>query len=208
MKIIAHRGNDGIHKENTLEGILNSLNQDTNDGVEFDIRMTLDFKFVINHDPFYQGKLIRKTTLKKLQKLGLNSLEETLQQINNNKIILIEIKEETSKYRILTAKLYRLLKKYNLNYYIFSFNYNLMEYFKKKHPDIKAGLLIGIKANTNKINNTLDFNGVNYRHAKKSKKETFVWTINNEEEYKQILPGQNIITDNSQYFYNLKYEKK
>ena len=38
MKIIAHRGNDNVHKENTLEAILNSLNEDYTNGVEFDIR--------------------------------------------------------------------------------------------------------------------------------------------------------------------------
>lgn len=204
MKIIAHRGNDGIHRENTLEGILGSLDKDYIDGVEFDIRVTRDFKFVINHDPFYNGYLIKKCTLKKLQKLGLNSLEEVLEKIDSNKILLIEIKEESNTYRILLARLYRILKKYNLNYYIFSFNYNLMEYFKIKHPDIKSGLLIGIKKNLDKLNNNLDFNGINYRHADKStSKETFVWTINNLEEYDKVLKGQNIITDRSEYFNSL-----
>ena len=53
MKIIAHRGNDGIHKENSLEAIINSLNKKYVDGVELDVRLTKDKKLIINHDPFY-----------------------------------------------------------------------------------------------------------------------------------------------------------
>ncbi len=71
MKIISHRGNDGIHKENTLKSIIASLNMTYVDGVEFDIRMTQDFKFVIHHDPFYFGHLIRNTKLKELKKKEL-----------------------------------------------------------------------------------------------------------------------------------------
>ena len=76
MKIIAHRGNDNVHKENTKEAILNSLNTSYIDGVEFDIRLTKDGKFIINHDPFYHNYYIKSTNSKKLQKLGLNTLEE------------------------------------------------------------------------------------------------------------------------------------
>ena len=208
MKIIAHRGNDGIHRENSLEGILNNLNKDYVDGVEFDIRVTRDFKFVLHHDPFYKGHLIRSTSLRTLQKLGLNSLEDVLINVNTDKMLFIEIKEESKIYRILVARLYRILKKYNHNYYIFSFNYELMKYFKKKHPDIKNGLLIGIKKNLDRIKNDFDFNAVNYRHAYKSlDKETFVWTIDTIEEYEYVLEKQNIITDKSKYFYNLIHKK-
>ena len=204
MKIIAHRGNDIKYDENSLKGIINSLNTDYVDGVEFDIRMTLDFKFVIHHDPFYKGKFIKLTTQKKLKKLGLDSLEDVLKEIKTKKIVLIEIKEEAKAYRLLVYRLYKLLKKHNINYYIMSFNYNLMKHFKKKHPEIKNGLLIGVKKNINEIDNNFDFNAVNYRHANKSKnKETFVWTINDQEEFNQVQKNQNIITDEPLYFYNL-----
>lgn len=204
MKIIAHRGNDGIHKENTMEGLLNSLTIDYIDGIEFDIRITKDFKFVISHDPFFAGHFISNTKLKVLQKKGLNTLEEVLEKIDSDKIIMIEIKEERKHFHILTAKLYRLLKKYNLNYYIFSFNYKLMTYFRKKHPDMKTGLLIGIKLNTDNINNEFDFNAINYRHINKAnEKETFIWTVDTEEVYKKVKHNQNIITDKAKYMYDL-----
>ncbi len=205
MKIIAHRGNDGIHKENTMEAILNSLALTYIDGVEFDIRLTKDFHFVISHDPFYENYFIRRTKVKTLQKKGLNTLEEVLEKIDNQKIILIEIKEETKKYKILCAKLSRLLKKYPLNFYIFSFNYDLMHYLQKKYPDIKTGLLIGLKMNVDKINNSFDFNALNYRHLKKAtNKETFIWTVDKKDIFEQINPKQNIITDKPEYIYQLE----
>ena len=64
MKIIAHRGNDNIHKENSLEAITNSLNSKYTDGVEFDIRFTKDYKFIVHHDFFYQGHFIKKNKSK------------------------------------------------------------------------------------------------------------------------------------------------
>ena len=118
MKVIAHRGNDEIHLENSMESIINSLSISYIDGVEFDIRHTKDYDFVIHHDPFYKGYYIEKTRLSVLQKKGLNSLEEVLKSINSDKIIMIEIKEESSKFKYMLIKLHKVLKKYNLNYYL------------------------------------------------------------------------------------------
>ncbi len=203
MKIIAHRGYDGVHQENTLESILNSLKLDYVDGIECDIRHTKDYDFVIHHDPFYAGHLIEKTKTSKLQKKGLNTLDEVLKNINEDKIIMIEIKEESKHYKYMLLKLNKILKKYKLNYYICSFNYDLINYFKEKYPMYKAGLLIGIKLNLNKINNDLDFNAINYRHAKKaSHKETFIWTVDNKETFDRVLKNQNIITDKAKDIYN------
>lgn len=61
MKIIAHRGNDNIHRENSIKGIINSLNKEYIDGAEFDIRLTKDNIFVLNHDPIYRGYIISNT---------------------------------------------------------------------------------------------------------------------------------------------------
>ncbi len=204
MKIIAHRANDGIHKENSMTAILNSLTKPYIDGIEIDIRITKDYNFVIHHDPFYAGYYINKTRLKVLQKKGLDSLEEVLQKIDSNKIILIEIKEESNKYKLLLIRLHKLLKKYNLNYYLCSFNYNLIQDLKKKYPQYKTGLLIGIKLNLNKIENKLDFNSINYRHIQKApNKETFVWTINNKEKLEKVKKTQNIITDKPKEMFKL-----
>lgn len=203
MKLIAHRGNDGIHKENSLEAIITSLNSKYTDGAEFDVRLTKDHKLIINHDPFYNGNYIRHTNALKLQKLGLNTLNEILNNIHNNKILMIEIKVDDNDIKIMSKKLINIIKKYNLNYYICSFNYNFIKYFKEKH-NIKCGLIINAIMNNQHLNNNFDFNSINYLYNRKlPKKETFRWTVNNKEEFDKIKKHENIITDNYKKMYKL-----
>ena len=195
MKIIAHRGNDGIHKENSLEAIINSLSKKYIDGVEIDVRLTKDKKLIINHDPFYNGYYINNTNAIKLQKLGLNTLEEILSNVNNNKIIMIEIKVSDKAIKKITKTLIKTLNKYNLNYYICSFNFKFLKYFKK-NCSIKTGLIISSKINTKYLNNNFDFNSINILYNKKlPTKETFRWTINTKKELDKIRIADNIITD-------------
>ncbi len=196
MKIIAHRGNDNIHKENSLEAIINSLNKKYVDGIELDIRLTQDKKLIVNHDPFYNGYYIAHTNAIKLQRLGLNTLEEILSNINNKKIIMIEVKTSDKELKKTTKILIKTLKKYDLNYYICSFNYKFLNYFKK-FSNYKIGLIISLKINTQYLNNGFDFNSINYLYNKKiPSKETFRWTINTKKELTKIDKNQNIITDN------------
>lgn len=203
MKIIAHRGNDGIHKENSLEAIISSLNSKYTDGVEFDVRLTKDHKLIINHDPFYNGNYINHTNAIKLQKLGLNTLEEILNNVHNNKILMIEIKVDDNAIKIMSKNLINVIKKYNLNYYICSFNYKFIKYFKAKH-NIKCGLIISIKINTKYLNNSFDFNSINYLYSKEiPQKETFKWTVNNKKELDKIAKDDNVITDNPKQIYKL-----
>lgn len=200
MKIIAHRGNDGIHKENSLEALIGSLNSKYTDGIEFDIRFTKDHKFIVTHDLFTCGMFVNKTNIKKLQKQGLNTLEEILMNVNNDKILLIEIKEERKRFKYLVFKLVNILKKYNLNYYICSFNYELVKYFKKKHPNYKVGLLIGKKMNLKYVNNEFDFNSIYIGNLNKNKKDNvFTWTVN---DYSVLnSKSVDVITDNAKEIY-------
>lgn len=194
MKIIAHRGNDMIHKENTKEAILNSLDYEYIDGVEFDVRMTKDYKFVIHHDPFYNGKLINITKCKKLK--GISHLDEVLKNIHSQKIIMIDIKQPLVNKHY-EYYLYRQLKKYNLNYYICSFNYNFVNKFAEKHPEINVGVIIGIKEH---MINSLSFNSVYHKYIDIiTEKETFVWTVNTKEVFEKIPFRCNIITDKAKY---------
>lgn len=185
MKVIAHRGNDGIHRENSMEAILNSLSKDGIDGVEMDVRMTKDGKLILNHDPFYLGRLIKETKLNKLLKLGLNSLDEVLNRISGNKIIMLDIKVDDVDKMI--RVLGKLLNKYNLNFYICSFNYDFVRRFKYD----KVGIIISRILNVKHIDE-FDFNSINYLYkGRVFKKETFWWTVNDKNNFK----GENIITD-------------
>lgn len=205
MKIIAHRGNDDIHKENSLEAILNSLEQEYVDGVEFDIRKTKDGKFIINHDPFYQGYLIANTKLIKLQRLGLNSLQEVLEKVNNRKIILIELKSQLKNKKDFKA-LYKILIKNNLNIYLCSFHFETLKKFKQIYPTIKCGLIIALKKDLKNNLKIFDFISLNYRIKKDSKIETFFWTINTKQQLEKISKKDNIITDFPKKIYNIIYE--
>ena len=203
MKIIAHRGNDGIHKENSLEAIINSLNKKYVDGVELDVRLTKDKKLIINHDPFYNGHYINNTNAIKLQKLGLNTLEEILSNVNNNKIIMIEIKVSDKEIKKITKTLIKTLNKYNLNYYICSFNFKFLKYFKN-NCSIKTGLIISSKINTKYLNNNFDFNSINILYNKKiPNKETFRWTVNTKKELEKVNKNENVITDNPLEIYKI-----
>ncbi len=50
MKIYAHRGLSNEYPPNSIEAINSAINKDYIDGVEIDIRMTKDKKFVVFHD--------------------------------------------------------------------------------------------------------------------------------------------------------------
>lgn len=202
MKIIAHRGNNGINRENSLEAIVSSLNKEYIDGVEFDIRLTKDKRFIINHDPFYRTFFIEFTKSKKLIKEGLDTLDDVLNLINSKKILIIDVKvdsniKKTSKY------LNRVLRRYNLNFYICSFNYNFVKYFNKKY-NYKCGLIIGKNINKNHIINNFAFYSISYKYKGiVPDKETFYWTINNPKEIKK----GNIITDYPKEIYDYLINK-
>jgi len=206
MKIISHRGNNlSKYKGNSKEAILEAINTDYIDGVEFDVRITKDKKIVLIHDPIINfvsdGKgVVKNMNYEDLFKYNFGSskyptkvvlLEDLLNSINTNKIILIEIKEETDDYKEIADIVFDIISKYNLNIYIASFNYDLMKYFKTKYN--KCGLLIGLGLNTKKLYNQFDFNIVSYNYRNKvDLKETFIWGF---KDVKNNLDKYYIITD-------------
>ncbi len=138
-------------------------------------------------------------TLKKLKKYNFGTLEypsqistldEFLKVVKNNKIILIEIKDKSEEC---IEKIYQVIKKYNLNYYLCSFHYNVIKKFKSNY-NYKCGLIIGFGQNIKKLYNHFDFNIISYYYKDKvsKKKETFIWTLNNR---KNDIENLNVITD-------------
>lgn len=212
MKIISHRGSLGKYKKNTKEALLNALSCDFISGIEFDVRITKDKKIVIIHDPIIDfvsngTGIVKNMTYKKLLKYNFGTLEypskiclldELLKNIHTNKIILIELKFEGSNYKEFVNIVYNIIKKYKLNIYICSFNYELLKYFYSIYKN--CGLLIGNLINTDKLYNHFNFNIITYKHKDIiSKKETFLFTIN---EYKENIDKFNIITDKPYLFKN------
>ena len=89
-KFIAHRGNDDDLAENSKEAILNSLSKPYIDGVEFDIRITKDNKFVINHNAtinLNSNKIgtIKNMTLKQLKEVFLRRIARHIEKRKNRR---------------------------------------------------------------------------------------------------------------------------
>lgn len=198
--IIAHRGSDGVHKENSKDAIINSLGKYYVDGVEFDIRLTRDLKFIINHDPVYKNHFISETNMCDLKRIGLDSLEDVLDLINSKKVIMIEVKTDGKNIKSLSKRLYKILKRYSLNFYICSFNYDFIKYFSGRYR-FKSGLIIGMLLNVKRMKNNFDFNSISYKYKGKIlSKETFRWTINDPS--KIVSSDENIITDSPKLIYD------
>ena len=203
-KFIAHRGNDNHqYKENTKEAILESLKKDYISGVEFDIRMTKDKKIVVIHNcTISQASdgwgFVRHMTLKELRKYNFGTknkpskiatLEQVLSDIKCDKKIVIEIKEETDKFKLLVDKLLKIVSRNKkLNLYFCSFNHKLIEYFKNKCASIKTGLVLILAKDVNKTNLYSDFYVINHLYLDKIKteKEIMIWTINSLKQYLKI----------------------
>ena len=207
---IAHRANDNHnYLENTKEAIIYCLNKEYIDGIEIDIRITKDKEFVLIHnmliDKISNGKgFIKDKTLKELKTYNLknnqkiNTLEEVL-NIMNNKLLLIEIKDELNNYKEFIDIFYKKIKKYlHLNIIICSFNYELLNYLKKLNKNIKCALIINTILNKDKLYNHLDHKLLSKNTLVHSNNNDFIWTINNIEDYKKIKrhnTNLNIISD-------------
>lgn len=187
--IISHRGNDKhSFKENTKSAIISCLKSDYIDGVEFDIRITKDKRFVLNHGFLNNGKIIKYS---KYKNLDLDELNNVLKQLKTKKIIMIEIKDNEKE---LIPLLYKIIKKYkNLNIYIQTFHYELAKKFKLKYPNIKVGIILFKIKNIDDYS-IFDFISLNYLGYKNIKKELFLWTINSKEKQKKFI-SNNVITD-------------
>lgn len=208
MELISHRGNNNhYYFENTKDAILNSLRKSYIAGVEIDVRITKDKEVVLSHDPFVDlasdgmGE-IKDLTLAELKDLTfgtkekISTLDEVLSEINNKKKIIIELKEESKKYKEFVDIVYRIIKKYPyLNISVCSFNYRLAKYFKSNYKDIKVGLIIGYKANTLRFYNHFDFNSIIKKYAFRAQKGDYIWTINNAKELSNLREDIAIITD-------------
>ncbi len=187
MKIISHRGNGDGGKENDIKTILNILNINEINGVEVDVRVTKDNKIVLFHDFLINTEYI---FLKKVSELTyqelydsnkLELLDDLLGKIKNNKILLLEIKAEFDEYEDTIESLESVIKNYShLNIYICSFHYKLLQKYKKKYPNNKYGLLVGLFLNDKHLYNELDFllTTEDYSDKWDNSKETFYFGIN------------------------------
>lgn len=145
MNLIAHRGyKNNIYKENTIESFDMAYNLGYK-GIECDVRVTKDKKYVICHDAFInrvsngQG-LIKNKTYKELLKYNFGTKEKPA-KIPLLKTVLkrydfikvIELKEDID---------LKPIEKYIDDKTIFiSFNKSRIEKLKERYPNYKYGIL-------------------------------------------------------------------
>ena len=206
MKIIAHRGiYDKKIGENTYLAITNAINNKFITGIEFDIRLTKDNKIVVIHDKTINRTsngfgIVENMTLKELQKYNFGKKQfyqtiptlEKILSIKNNKILLIEIKinKNVNKfYKVLTDT----IKKFPYqNIYLMSFNKTIIKKLKKKCNSAKVGFIY-LTNNINKYYKN-DFCVLNHIFIDKKKldilikekKEIFLWTVNNFNDFQNL----------------------
>ena len=150
---IAHRG---LHTkdipENSLSAFENALKN--NYAIELDVQFTKDKEVVVFHDENLKRmtndtRNIEDVNYDELKNLRLGNtneiiptLEEVLELVDSNVAILIEIKD-CKDYIELSEKTYEILKGYEGNYAIQSFNPFILEWYKNNASEVVRGQLSG-----------------------------------------------------------------
>ena len=215
-KLIAHRG---LHKgreipENSILAFQKAVEK--NYGIELDITISKDNEIVVFHDDTLNrlcnvnGNIedFEYSFLKKLKlyetKEHIPLFREVLDLTKNKVPLIIEIKKHKN-IGILETKLCELLNNYDGEYYICSFEKEILTWFKKNKLNLKRGLIFETNIKKfQKYNKTLflykyfktkpDFISLDYRLLDSSIYEfciknnlpMFSWTINSKEKYKKI----------------------
>ena len=151
-KYIAHRGfhNYIDAPENSLKAFQNVI--DLGYAIELDVQVLSDGTIVVFHDSSLKRmtnkdgyiKNLRKENLKDIKLLNsdqtIPTLQEVLELVNGKTPLLIEVKN-TNKVGYLEQNLIQILKKYNGEFAVQSFNPYSLEYIKKHAPEMTRGQL-------------------------------------------------------------------
>ena len=218
MNIIAHRG---IHNEAIPENSMKafSLALKKNIPIEFDVHILKDKNIVVFHDDNLKrmtnkNKFIKECTYEEIKDLKLKNtdekiplLKDVLKLVGGKVLLDIELKMDVTDHS-LEDGLIEILKDYNGEVILKSFDYRKVKYLKK-HTNYKIGLLIkrmsGFKdfiiRNINfNILIKPDFlacnkNMLDCKSVKTFKKDIYIWTIKNKDELK-IYKSDYYISEN------------
>ena len=215
-KLIAHRG---LHKgreipENSMLAFQKAVEK--NYGIELDITISKDNEIIVFHDDTlnrlcningniedFEYSFLKKLKLYETQE-HIPLFSEVLDLTKNKVPLIIEIKKHKN-IGILETKLCELLNNYAEEYYICSFEKEILTWFKKNKPNLKRGLIFETNLKRfEKYNKTLflykyfktkpDFISLDYilidssiyEFCVKNNLPIFSWTINSKEKYKKI----------------------
>ena len=225
--LIAHRG---LHSKNIPENSIKAFENAIKNNyiIELDIHLLKDNTVVVFHDDNTLrmtgiNKILKNSTYDDVKDLKLANtdqkiptLKETLQTINNQVPVIIELKYD-QKTGLLEQELVKLLDNYNGVFCIKSFSPLIIRWFKKNRPNYIRGLLINYKKKNffDKISLNKfifwickpDFISCSYKlyNNKKikkymKKKPVLAWTIKNDKNfllYKDKF--YNLIIDNDEF---------
>lgn len=214
-KFIAHRGlHSTFIPENSLLSFQKAL--ENNYAMEFDLTITKDEKVVVFHD----DNLLRLCNINKniedvdysyLKNLKLFDskekiplFEELLSLIDGKITLIIEIKKHNT-IGALENTVVKELNNYEGEYFICSFDKNILTWFKNNNPQLKRGLIFESGSMRFKKYNKIlflykyfktkpDFISLDYKlldssiyeFCKNNNLELITWTIRNKEDYKKI----------------------
>ncbi len=151
--IIAHRG---YHKkelgipENSIPAFIRAI--ENNYIIELDVHVLKDNNIIVFHDDNLKrmtgiDKNIKELTYDELKNVKLYNtnytiplLSEVLSIVDGKVPILIELKYDVRNHR-LEDNLMKILKEYNGEYAVQSFDPFILSYFKRKYPNIIRGQL-------------------------------------------------------------------
>lgn len=215
-KFIAHRGlhHNKLIPENSLLSFKKAI--ENNYSMEFDINITNDNKIVVFHDENLFRLCNKKENIEEvgysfLKNLNLYKtneriplLEEVLSLVNGKNTLIIEIKKHKN-IGLLEEILFKLLEKYEGEYFLCSFEKDILIYLKKSGLNQKIGLIFeSFPNNLKKYEKTLflyrffkvkpDFISLDeklldssiYNFCKKKGIEIITWTIKNKNRYEKI----------------------
>lgn len=213
-KVIAHRGYSKIATENTIGSFLLAAKQDYFYGVELDIHLTKDNKYVVFHDNT-TGRLakvdvaIKDKTYDELKDIDLYNkrnekyelkiplLSEVLDLMKkNNKHTIIEIKPELNEQQITELLSYLYLNEYK-DITIISFRLVNLVLIRKYNKKINLQYLTSKHRNINflileryKLGYDIQFpiaTKDNVKYLKDNKIPINVWTVNKKEVFDKMV---------------------
>jgi glycerophosphoryl diester phosphodiesterase len=208
--IIAHRGATSPARENTLEAFQKAIDLRA-DMIEFDVRRTLDGRYVIHHDPHIAGKPLDAATVREVREIARSmgfhvpELEEVLALTRGRIGLDIELKEEGYEREIVRLVGGHLAE---ADYIVSSFHAISLARVKHCSAAVRTGLIFNDAAalTTDILEGDTDWllpvqslaAGELLERMKRTGKNIAVWTVNDAQQMKRLLDDDRvggIITD-------------
>jgi glycerophosphoryl diester phosphodiesterase len=214
MLKIGHRGAKGYVAENTLASFQKALDIGVN-AIELDVHLSSDGKIMVIHDTTIDRTtsktgFVKDFTSSQLKKIGIPTLEEVFNLIDQKCIVKIEIKDKNA-----TEKVVQLIEKYVSNFnwtysqfQLSSFIWSALEETTKLNSEILIGILteesienaiaFAKKIKAHSINPSFKLLSVeNVKSIQENGFKVYTWTVNSIEDitFVKSLHVDGIISD-------------